>query len=276
MLLGMKEFRIFLAVLILCTIAANRAGAWGPEGHRVIGFIAEQHLTEKARAGIRELLGPDLRISDAVVAIWPDNIRNDRPETKLWHYVDIPFDAVAYDAQRDCPTGQCVVAQIDRFATVLGDTNATTVTHAEALRFLVHFVGDLHQPLHCAERNKDKGGNLCKVILPSSTNAITLHWAWDSWLLRSYLGNDDVLDYAAKLNAKIPIERSGKWTQGSVADWALESHQAAIDHTYVGIPIQPDPFQVGSDYMARNQSVVEERLMKAGIRLAFLLNRAFP
>lgn len=257
-------------------MTAIQADAWGPDGHRIIGHIAELHLTDKAKAGIKEILGPELKISDDSVASWPDHIRHDRPETGPWHYVDIPFDATSYDPQRDCPTGQCVVVQTEHFAKILGDANATMVTRAEALRFLVHFAGDLHQPLHCTERNGDKGGNLVRVTFLSEPEETNLHRVWDSSLIRSYLAEGDVLQYAERLNTGITPQQEKEWARGSIPDWAWESHQAAVAHTYASVPVQSAPVHLGTEYVTGNQPLVEEQLMKAGIRLAVLLNDALP
>src|SRR2546422_40060 len=92
--------------LILLAASARSALAWGPEGHEIVGHIAELHLTGKAKVGVAAILGPGKSISDNNVANWPDFIRHDRPETGPWHFVDIPFDATSYDPQRDCPDGQ--------------------------------------------------------------------------------------------------------------------------------------------------------------------------
>jgi hypothetical protein len=267
--------RTMIAVVLFLSVAVGWAGAWGWEGHVIVGRIAEQHLTEKAKTAIAQLLGPDRKIEDTSVASWPDNIRRDRPETGPWHYVDIPFDAVSYDPTRDCKNDQCVVAQTEHFAAVLADTNATTVSRAEALRFVVHFVGDLHQPLHCIERNHDKGGNLVKITFLSKPEAGNLHSAWDSLLIRQYLGGEDVLQYADQLNSRITPQEMKDWAGGTVADWAWETHQQAVAHAYAGIPIQATPINLSPEYVAGNQEVVETQLMKAGIRLAVVLNKAF-
>jgi hypothetical protein len=267
--------RTITAALLFLSLAVNRAGAWGWEGHMIVARIAEHHLTDKARAGILQLLGPDRKIEDTSVASWPDNIRRDRPETAPWHFVDIPYEASSYDPNRDCRNGQCVVAQLEHFAAVLADPNATTVSRNEALRFVVHFVGDMHQPLHCTERNHDKGGNLVKVTFLSESQPVNLHFVWDTLLIRQYLGGEDVLQYADQLNSRITPEQAKDWAGGSVADWAWESHQQAVAHTYAGIPIQATPVYLSPQYVAENREVVETQLMRAGIRLAVMLNKAF-
>jgi len=265
-----------IAAALFLSVAVDWAGAWGWEGHIIVAHIAEQHLTDKAKAGIAQLLGPDRKLSDDPVASWADHIRRDRPETGPWHYVDIPFEATSYDPTRDCPTGRCVVAHIEHFAAVLADTNATTVSRAEALRFVVHFVGDMHQPLHSTERNHDKGGNLVKITFLSDSETGNLHSVWDSMLLRQYLGGQDVSGYADKLNSRITPQQMKDWAGGLVADWAWESHHQAVAHTYAGVPIQDTPFNLDQQYVAGNRDVVETQLMRAGIRLANVLNKAFP
>jgi hypothetical protein len=267
--------RTIIAVVLFLSVAVGRVGAWGWEGHIIVARIAEQHLTDKAKAGITQLLGADRKISDDPVASWADHIRRDRPETGPWHYVDIPFEATSYDPTRDCQNGQCVVAQIEHFAAVLADTNATTVSRAEALRFVVHFVGDMHQPLHSTERNHDRGGNLVKITFPPESQEGNLHGVWDSFLIRQYLGGEDVFQYADKLNSRITPQQLKGWSGGLVADWAWESHQAAVAHTYAGIPIQSTPVNLSPQYVAENRDVVETQLIRAGIRLSVLLNKAF-
>lgn len=263
-------------VLALLFGGASSARAWGPAGHEITASIAELHLTPKAKAGIAELLGSNRHISDNGVANWPDFIRHDRPESAPWHFVDIPFDAVRYDAKRDCKDGQCVVEAVERFATVLANTNATFVTRNEALRFLIHFVGDLHQPLHCAERNGDRGGNLRTMTIPGEKKAGNLHKVWDMELVRECLGNESITNFARILNARVTPEQQQEWTRGTTADWAWESHQLAIEHTYKGIPADGEPIPLTAAYITANRPIVELQLTKAGLRLALLLNKAFP
>ena len=126
--------------------------AWGGDGHQIVCLIAEAHLTPAAKTAIHDLLGKDVNISDAEIASWADQTRRDRPETGPWHYVDIPTEAPGFDEVRDGQHGNNVVDKIGDFKAVLKDPKATSQARAEALKFLVHFVGDLHQPLHCAER----------------------------------------------------------------------------------------------------------------------------
>lgn len=156
--------------------------AWGGDGHQIVCLIAEDHLSPAAKAGIHDLLGADINISDAEIASWADNIRRERRNTASWHFVDIPVDASGFDEQRDGKHGNNVIDKIDQFERVLLNHNVSREKRAEALKFLVHFVGDLHQPLHCADRN-DKGGNSRLVFFLDQPRALNLHSVWGTTIL---------------------------------------------------------------------------------------------
>src|SRR5882672_5025159 len=156
---------------------------WGGDGHQIVCLIAEARLAPAAKAAIHELLGDDVSISDAEVANWADQIRRERRSTAPWHYVNIPIAATTFDPNRDGKNGNNVIAKIAEFERVLSDKNAAKADRAEALKFLVHFVGDLHQPLHCADRDGDKGGNARLVFFGDRQKAVNLHQVWDSLIL---------------------------------------------------------------------------------------------
>ena len=131
--------------------------AWGGEGHQLVALIAEEHLTPAARAAVKELLDGG-NISDAEVASWADEIRRERRETSPWHYVNIPHDADHFDRARDGRDGDNIIDAIQRETKVLADKTQPREKRVEALKFVVHLIGDLHQPLHCVDRNGDRGG----------------------------------------------------------------------------------------------------------------------
>jgi nuclease S1 len=156
-----------IIALSLCLLALSPPTyAWGPKGHRIVAIVAEAHLTDAAKQGISDLLDveTDPRVASLRdAAIWPDLIKGDRPETKPWHFVDILISGKnqpnnAYDRARDCADDKCIVPKIAEFRDVLTDRNASMADRLEALKFITHFIGDLHQPLHVAD-NHDKGGN---------------------------------------------------------------------------------------------------------------------
>jgi hypothetical protein len=170
--------------------------AWSGDGHQIVALIAEDHLTPQAQAGIHELLGKDVNIPDAEIASWADNYRREHRETAPWHYVDIPVDAETFDEGRDGKNGNNVIDKIGDFEKVLVDKTAPIEKRAEALKFLVHLVGDPHQPLHCADRHGDRGGNSRLVFYLDRPRATNLHMVWDSTILIQRRGTVRIAAYA--------------------------------------------------------------------------------
>jgi nuclease S1 len=255
-----------LALTVACLGGALPGRAWGPDGHRVVAVIAQMNLTRQARERVNALLGPYNSLG--AISSWADDTRDDFPDTAPWHYIDIPLAAHTIDMATECPQGNCVIAQIERFDRMLKDPHSSDTDRRMALRFLVHFVGDLHQPLHC-EDNHDKGGNLVQVTLLGRPS--NLHSVWDSGILYQIkpYGNE----LAQQLDARIPPAERKQWEQGTVEDWALESHRLARDMAYKLLPPGPNP-DLGQTYLDAAIPLVETQLEKAGIRLAYLLNQA--
>jgi hypothetical protein len=174
------RLKTFVRASALLLLLPGTALAWGSEGHHIIADIAEQYLEPATAQQAHEMLALDNVTTLAAVSTWADDIRTQRPETAPWHYVNIPINPPdgtppAYDARRDCPTGDCVVAKIGTFEAVLRDKSAPPRHRLEALKFLVHLVGDISQPLHCAD-NQDRGGNDVHVdFMGWRTN---LHAVW--------------------------------------------------------------------------------------------------
>jgi nuclease S1 len=254
------------ATFALTLLLVSNALGWGQEGHRVIATIAERHLTASARERVRQILGPEESL--AVVSTWADEIRPSRPETAPWHYIDIPLDASAFDPARDCPNGNCITAAIIRFVAVLRDDASSPDSKNEALRFVVHFVADLHQPLHCAD-NHDRGGNDVHVTF-FGANA-NLHSVWDTLLIERI--DPDPESYAKRLDAALADSDISAFEQGTVEDWALESHVAAQKVAYGVLP-RGETLDLGTDYFRAAAPAVDLQLQKAGIRLASILNEA--
>jgi hypothetical protein len=202
------------------------------------------------------------------LASWADEIRRTRKDTEEWHYVDVPLTSSGLDMERDCPKGNCVVAKIADFRNKWVDPSLSADSRREALLFLVHFVGDLHQPLHC-EDNGDRGGNDVPVVfLHGRTN---LHALWDSGLLRDMVGEDHLLP---ALNDAITAEEAAAWSGSTVEQWADESFHAAQTTVYGLLTAAPagQAVQLGEWYEQMAQPVVEQQLEKAGVRLAAILN----
>ncbi len=253
-----------------CLCGAGPGMAWGPQGHRVVAVIAQANLTPVAREKVNALLGPYNSLG--AISSWADDTRVDYPETAPWHYIDIPLDSNTINMGAECPQGNCVVGQIEKFEGILKDPHASEADGRAALEFLVHFVADLHQPLH-VEDNHDQGGNKVQVIFFGQPS--NLHSAWDSGILNRIQLNR-IQPYgnqlAAELGGRITPANRDAWTKGTVEDWALESHRLARDVAYKNLPAGAPP-ALDQAYVDAVRPVVETQLEKAGIRLANILNQ---
>jgi hypothetical protein len=266
-------------LLILIALFPLQAFAWGSKGHAVVAEVAERGLSPNVMAQVRSLnFSAPLRD----VASLPDDWRADetkglRPgDTGPLHYCNTPNDIATFDRARDCKDDQCVVAAIEKYAAVLKDKAQPRDKRREALIYLVHFVGDLHQPMHAAggqvrdeatgQMVMDRGGNLVKIrLLGVETN---LHSAWDGLLID--WGPASVDAYATYL---LDSEMRGRPVEelqrGTVVDWFNESHYAAVHDSYaIGNGT------LGAEYAKKNINVIYERLLRGGLRLRKVLEDA--
>lgn len=270
--MGSINTAIGFVALAASALAPSGVLAWGNEGHQVIALIAADRLTPSARVEIADLLGGDARQSMENASTWADYIRLTRPETAPWHYVNIEISASGYNAATDCPAGDCVIAQVEKDARIIADRQLAKPVRAEALRFLIHFAGDLHQPLHCAD-NHDRGGNEVGVLIGAEQT--NLHGVWDADVVAA-LGRDPE-QAASALEAQITSDDVASWGRGSVADWANQSFGVAKRVVYAGLRGQGGteaPIILPQDYAARMRPVTATQLERAGVRLALLLNEA--
>jgi hypothetical protein len=261
--------RAVLSILVLLSIPA-KSMAWGFEAHRVIAEIAEQYLEPQTARQIRNLLAIENVTTLAEVSTWADEIRPQHPETRPWHFVDIPIhpgtgETKGYVAARDCPHDDCVVAKIEEFERILANRQAPERQRLEALKYVVHFVADVHQPLH-ASNNNDRGGNdVAVTFMGHQTN---LHAVWDRGIVAPAVKGDE-RSYAMQLTREITRTERRRWPRGSAISWANESHRIAARMIYGKLPHSgtlPD------DYEAEVLPIVTKQLERAGIRLATVLN----
>jgi S1/P1 Nuclease len=294
---------------------APSADAWGCKGHEVIALVAEQHLNPHAKAITFGILGDwpangnlprycratGDPLADA--STWADDERQVRPETAAWHYIDLPRGASESDLARYCPAPEgCILSALTEQLRILRDRSAGPAARADALRFLIHFVGDIHQPLH-AITNNDLGGNCVPVTFfgqrpeesPARRGSFhpNLHSIWDTDILERMSPGQSPSDVAKDLETKF---RSGisRWQAQppSFAAWAWESHELAERVAYGQLP-HPIPIEaprrvttcaevagrmlrldenLADPYQNAAAPVVDEQLAKAGARLAALLN----
>lgn len=259
---------------LLASITAAPAFAWGSAGHAIIAEIAWRELSPGARAELEALLsGNEHGTSLPEIASWADAVRPQ--EAYHWsaplHYVNMPPDASGYDHARDCPEVGCVVSAIDRFARELADESLPLEHRREALMFLVHFVGDMHQPLH-GGRAEDRGGNDIHITLyDRETN---LHRAWDSQLLEAHDASPWPV-IAERLAAGVDATDRILWLAdtherdwiATAGRWAYESHALAERYCYIIAPGET----LGVAYVNTAAPVIEARLSQAGIRLGAVL-----
>ena len=313
---------VFLSgALALLTSSAPPAQAWGCKGHQTVAWIAEKHLTAEARQLVEKLLGensidPQLKrwcgnaTTDLLVdaSTWPDDVRNER-KNGPWHYIDIPRGKHKGDLDGYCGPEGCVTSVIEQQRAILKDKSADPVKRAEAIRYLVHFVGDMHQPLH-AITNADNGGNcvpvkyfrhqpLLNALRPEREDySPNLHQIWDTEMVERDMEISSPLRYADELDEKFHAQ-SAAWEAAGihVDNWAWESHERAETAVYDALPekiaIEPDiklkscaennhmgermlarHLAVGEVYQTSAAKAAETSLAEAGVRLAMILNEA--
>lgn len=280
--------RLAVVAVALLGLISRPAAAWWDEGHQIVAEIASRHLSKPARAKIEALLAdmPEYATMPAA-ATWPDRVAKLDPKFSYAftsHFVNVetrlsPGELYALCLQKF----GCVATGISYSIEVLRSTRASKSERAEALRFLIHFVGDAHQPLH-AGRAADKGGNtidhLMLIGFTPSGERLNLHGVWDGGLIELEMQRHgwDWQRYAAELDARIDDEEIARWGRGSAYDWIEESRLIAAADGY----LQADRRTaicagdtLGSDWVARSLPVVEQRLQQGGIRLALVLEEIF-
>jgi nuclease S1 len=270
-----------LTAALACTTLAP-AAAWGPEGHSIVAEIAQRRLSPAAAGMVATLLGPGHSL--ASIASWPDDMRDERPETYNWHFVDIPISVRAYNKERDCSLdkkkGDCIILELGRLKDELAC--GTGDKKIEALKFVVHFLGDIHQPLHTVDELA--GGNLVKVDLFMRGETCTgtcepkhvasnFHAAWDGDLIKAM-----VWDWGHYVDR---LEGEGGWLQSAEAhktgiDGGTPEQWAIATHGYAPTVwmLRPADNVLDDRYLRDVLPILDRQLGVAGLRLAKFLNDA--
>jgi hypothetical protein len=243
------------ALAVVGLLCGPDAHAWGAQGHRVIATLAQNQLTPTARREVNRLLALEPGQTLESISTWADEHRSE--PSRPWHYVNLPRTNCTYKAQRDCADGRCVVAAIQTQVKVLA-SSAPDEERLIALKYLVHFAGDVHQPLHAGFQD-DKGGNTYQ--LQAFMHGSNLHALWDTGLIES-LG-EDTRTMAARLARK---------DRGKVKPWTAKQAAQESCRIVAGSGFYP-PRVVDDDYITAYIPVMEDRLTLASARLAELLNR---
>lgn len=266
------------------------AFAWGYEGHEVVAAIARGYLTPEVRARVDQMLAADpdtLTAHDMLnEATWADTYRNSHKETSAWHFVDIELDRP--DMQAACfgfpssgplasrgPAQDCIVDKLAEFSQELADPATPAAERLLALKFVLHFAGDVHQPLHDSD-NHDKGGN-CVLLNLGGPRQVNLHSYWDTVVVGE-LG-EDPQGLATALASRITPADKAAWEKGDSKSWAQESFDIARTQVYTvgskpGCTPDSSPVTLPAGYDQTAREVVTVQLQKAGVRLAAVLNRA--
>lgn len=275
----MKTFRCALLFAFLLFLAPLALG-WSALGHRLVGELAQRHLNPAARAEVDRLLAGEPDPTLAGVADWADRLRDTDPDrfkrTQSWHYVNYKARGCDYQPARDCPDGNCAIGAIERQREILADRSQTREARRDALKFIVHFVGDIHQPMHASDRD-DKGGNGYQISLRTDLEpeayarkkyvdgvmGTNLHSVWDYYVLGSK--KLELSPYAAKLDA-LPWPPAAPATSDPSA-WAGESCRLIESrHLY------PEGHKLDIAYLDAQRPLAEQRVRQAAYRLASLLN----
>lgn len=262
--------------LVHVALAAGGALAWGPDGHAIVAEVAQRRLGADARGEVERILGPGYSL--AAESTWADDVRSDRPQTFKWHFVDIPLAESSYRRARDCavtPKGDCIVAELGRLRQALHC--GSDAERREALRWAVHLVADLHQPLHTVA--EEQGGNTlvtdvsigglrCPRCRPAHS-AQNLHWLWDTSLIAATAWSWG--GYVRRLEAGwLGSHEARDAASGNIVDWTNETHAVAREvWTWT-----PENRVIGDDYYRKALPVLDRQLGRAGLRLAAFLDDA--
>ncbi len=272
--------RLLLAAVLL--LLAPSASAWSALGHRLVGALAERHLSLAAEAQVHALLAGEPDPTLAGVAYWADALRDNEPErfkqTSRWHYVNYPLGQCDYVAARDCPDGNCVIGAIEKQRATLADPKQPREARREALKFLVHLIGDVHQPMH-ASNHDDLGGNKFQISLRTDiapekyarnkyvdgVMGTNLHSVWDYYVLAER--RLDLKQYTDALDAlpwPPPIDGG---TSSPPEAWAAESCRLIGSRQ-----LYPQEHKMDRRYPDAMRPLAEQRVRQAAYRLSTLLN----
>jgi hypothetical protein len=258
-----KHIRSLSALILSAALLS-----WGVTGHRTVGKIAAGHLTPQAKAAVHDLIG-DTTLAD--ISAWPDEVRSQPAyrHTAPWHYINLPLGLsyADFEAKVKGMTQENVYSALQQQEQILGSTASTRPQKVEALKYIVHFVGDVHQPMHVS-REEDKGGNT--IQLNYEGNGTNLHALWDSKLIDHQGLTFEQM--AAAYDHATPAEIK-QWQSDPLIRWIWESYQAS-SKLYEEVDAMKSR-AIDDNYYQAHITIVQDRIEKAGIRLAGVLNEVF-
>lgn len=279
----MKPRDTFFLVLLIFFFLSTNAFPWGSVGHETVAYIAEQNISPATLEKLKPLLAGETLEE---ISTWADQYKQNHHATSGWHYIDLPIrESITV---KDLPRfysvkgheDNNVISQIEKEINELKDSQTSFKDKQQDLKFLVHFIGDLHMPLHCSNDN-DKGGNDKQVMFfsPDSKEArghrTNLHSLWDN--LIEIKAKEDPVQLGNQLDKAIRSTDKQKWDSGTIEDWAFETYLVTKKVIYPGFSPGPSTVVIAlsKDYYSRRRPYVDEQLEKAGIRLAYILQDIF-
>jgi len=299
----MQTVRVIVLLLVMLGAVTSSSFAWGREGHRIVARIAAKNLSPESRQKVAAILGTpvsSVAVEDAMVraATWPDEIDKVATGSRDWHFVDGPV-RTPFTLAGLCHANDCITDRIDEMVRrlqsnqtgfhLLTPPSPSRPMTSQELAFLIHFVGDIHQPLHAAS-DGDRGGNCVPLTHPIQhlqTDPTTqLHAVWDNDVVNTVMAR--LGGESATANALSTRAAHTAIVQAAPNDWARESNDLARTAVYAALQIQPHSqptapgrcpvtpihaVDVTKAYLDANEAAAEDRLMLAGIRLANLLNQ---
>lgn len=280
--------KILFSCFFTINLLSCPAMAWSKFGHETVAMIAEDHLTGKARQEISIILSPGVTLLN--ISTCADSVRNKaiscggsfsvpkEPETSPWHFINLPVnqDISLSSIENYCKDGNCVTKEINNNLDILKSPGSSKYDKQVALMFVVHLLGDLHEPLHCSDDN-DNGGNKKNVTINENSGQIeteSLHHLWDNIIFADKeLKETDFGNFVMMLERDITNTDTSSWLDTSVEQWTIDSYEISKNIIY------PEYIKksgsVDEAYQIKIQKIAFSQLEKAGIRLAKLLNDVF-
>ena len=265
----MKSNLFFRAILLLiaATVPIPITYAWSELGHRVVARAAQEQLSSNAQIRLGYLLGKTTQLVD--VATWADEIIQERPETESWHSITIPPNASKVVLERDCPLGECITAKVRDCIGIVRLSVKPKSQIIESFKMLVNLAADMHHPLRNGYPPADSK-DMNVVVL--GNEEMSLFDAWEDALLKHMGSEDEIL---SRVQLRIQNADHEKWTQGNLRAWTWETHNIAVQSIYPMVSNETRTVLRAAS-LEESSRIIEEQLAKSAVRLAFLLDQAWP
>ena len=254
-------------IVVTCVASVATLHGWSNQGHRVVALAAQENLSENAKKRVGYLLGKDATLVE--VATWADDLIAERPETEAWHSITIPPDVEWIDLGRDCPLGDCITAKVRECIGVVRLAIKDRKEIVQAFKMLVGLAADMHQPLlngYPPAQGKERS------IVVLEGEEMPLFDAWDTGLLNLMGGEEQLLQRVRERIAAVDPET---WRQGTYRAWTWETHRVATERVYPSVVASGKTILDGPSLQAASEIVIDQ-LAKSAIRLAYMLDLAWP